>query len=67
MLTTCPECRTTFRVSQPQLEARRGLVRCGSCRAVFNAYDTLLPEFQAPDAAKPGPAPGTPAARCRRH
>lgn len=48
MLTTCPECQTTFRLSHAQLEARRGLVRCGYCRAVFNAYDTLLPEFETP-------------------
>ncbi len=45
MQTTCPECRTTFRVSQEQLGVRRGLVRCGHCGAVFNAYDTLLPEL----------------------
>jgi len=48
MLTTCPECQTTFRVAHDQLESRRGLVRCGFCRAVFNAYDTLLPEFDTP-------------------
>jgi predicted Zn finger-like uncharacterized protein len=48
MLTTCPECRTTFRLTQAQLDARRGLVRCGTCRAVFNAYDALLPEFESP-------------------
>jgi len=48
MQTTCPECRTTFRVSQDHLGARRGLVRCGHCNAVFNAYDTLLPELEAP-------------------
>lgn len=48
MQTTCPECRTTFRVSQDHLGARRGLVRCGSCNAVFNAYDTLLPELESP-------------------
>jgi len=48
MQTTCPECRTTFRVSQEHLGARRGLVRCGSCQAVFNAYDTLLPELETP-------------------
>lgn len=48
MQTTCPECRTTFRVSQDQLGARRGLVRCGTCNAVFNAYDTLLPELESP-------------------
>lgn len=48
MLTTCPECRTTFRVGQEQLDDKRGLVRCGHCAAVFNAYDTLLPELSAP-------------------
>jgi predicted Zn finger-like uncharacterized protein len=51
MQTTCPECRTTFRVSQDHLGARRGLVRCGHCNAVFNAYDTLLPELEEPPAA----------------
>lgn len=61
MLSTCPECRTTFRVGQEQLDAKRGLVRCGRCRAVFNAYDTLLPELEAPPAeAEDGiPAPLT--------
>ncbi len=48
MQTTCPECSTTFRVSQDHLGARRGLVRCGTCNAVFNAYDTLLPELEPP-------------------
>lgn len=48
MLTSCPECRTTFRVGQEQLDAKRGLVRCGHCNAVFNAYDSLLPELSAP-------------------
>lgn len=46
MQTTCPECGTAFRVNQEQLGLRRGLVRCGHCRAVFNAYDTLLPELE---------------------
>jgi len=48
MQTTCPECSTTFRVNQDHLGARRGLVRCGTCNAVFNAYDTLLPELESP-------------------
>ncbi len=51
MQTSCPECRTTFRVSQEQLGLRRGLVRCGHCNAVFNAYDTLLPELEEPPIA----------------
>ena len=64
MLTTCPECRTTFRVVNEQLEAKRGLVRCGYCHAVFNAYDTLLPEFHTLDdeshAAVGEPVPANP-------
>jgi predicted Zn finger-like uncharacterized protein len=60
MLTTCPECRTTFRVAHDQLESRRGLVRCGYCRAVFNAYDTLLPEFEAPTRAEANEIPALP-------
>ncbi len=55
MRTSCPECRTTFRVSQAQLALRRGLVRCGQCNAVFNAYDTLLPELAEPPGTLPEP------------
>lgn len=47
MQTTCPECRTTYRIAQAQLSLRRGLVRCGHCNAVFNAYDSLLPDLGA--------------------
>ncbi len=49
MLTTCPECRTAFRVTQEQLGARRGMVRCGRCTAVFNAYDNLQAEIETPE------------------
>lgn len=55
MLTACPECRTTFRVGQAQLDAKRGLVRCGHCNAVFNAYDALLPEIAIPPAEEAEP------------
>lgn len=59
MHTTCPECGTTFRVYQAQLGLRRGLVRCGHCNAVFNAYDTLQPELQEalPEQVSPGTDP----------
>ena len=39
--TTCPMCRTTFRVSPVQLAARAGEVRCGQCGAVFNGLEML--------------------------
>jgi len=48
MLTTCPECATTFRIGHEQLDARQGMVRCGRCNAVFNAYDALRAEIEAP-------------------
>lgn len=54
MLTSCPECKTTFRLTQEQLSQRRGLVRCGRCKAVFNAYHTLLPDLVEPvEASEP--------------
>jgi Protein of unknown function (DUF3426). len=40
--TRCPECQTTFRVTEQQLALRDGQVRCGRCRTVFNAYSTLV-------------------------
>jgi predicted Zn finger-like uncharacterized protein len=42
--TCCPSCQTIFRVSPEQLGLRAGKVRCGKCRAVFNAIDRLLDE-----------------------
>ena len=42
MNTCCPNCQTIFRVTPEQLRARAGKVRCGNCRAVFNAIDRLL-------------------------
>jgi predicted Zn finger-like uncharacterized protein len=57
MLTSCPECRTAFRVTQEQLGVRRGMVRCGRCSAVFNAYDNLQAELEAPSQADLDAAP----------
>ena len=56
MLTSCPECRTTFRVTQEHLGLRRGLVRCGHCGVVFNAYDSLLAELVVPPPEPDRPA-----------
>ena len=42
MITRCPACSTTFRVTPEQLKALHGKVRCGQCQHVFNALDTLL-------------------------
>lgn len=42
LVTLCPECSTTFRVTAEQLEAHSGDVRCGQCQHVFNSFATLI-------------------------
>ncbi len=53
--TTCPQCNTIFRVNPEQLAARRGQVRCGRCRHVFNGYETVSvgPDLQEAELAPP--------------
>lgn len=41
LATTCPQCKTSFRVVPDQLKLRRGFVRCGRCRNVFAGIDHL--------------------------
>jgi len=36
--TRCPDCDTTFRVTDDALQKANGQVRCGRCASVFNAY-----------------------------
>ncbi len=40
--TRCPGCGTVFRVTPAQLALREGQVRCGHCRAVFDANDHFV-------------------------
>ncbi len=66
MLTRCPTCSTAFRVTPEQLKARAGKVRCGHCKAVFNALESLQDTPPAAGAAEssaaapPESAPPTP-------
>lgn len=53
--TRCPGCGTVFRVTAGQLALREGQVRCGHCRAVFDANDQVV-ALDAPrsdDAGRP--------------
>jgi predicted Zn finger-like uncharacterized protein len=50
LVTKCAACGTTFRVTQPQLEAHGGKVRCGTCKTVFDGRQGLL--------VLPEPVPG---------
>jgi len=51
MITRCPGCSTSFRVTPEQLQAVHGKVRCGQCQHVFNAIDTLLDMAAEPNGA----------------
>ena len=42
LITICPHCSTTFRVSSEQLHSHNGDVRCGQCDEVFNGFATLV-------------------------
>lgn len=54
MVTRCPKCATSFRITSAQLQSAKGAVRCGSCLHIFKAQDHLI--GGAPKAATPPPA-----------
>jgi predicted Zn finger-like uncharacterized protein len=56
LFTRCPECETTFRVTDDTLKKAHGQVRCGRCASVFNAYAELRdPNAKSFDRAEPPP------------
>lgn len=44
MLTQCPNCQTTFRVTSEILRVAHGQVRCGRCHTQFDALERLIEE-----------------------
>ena len=61
LATTCPTCKTSFRVVADQLKLRRGLVRCGACHGVFSGVENLRHiGDSAAGAAARQPVPETP-------
>lgn len=52
-ITQCPECSTRFKVSEEQLGAHDGLVRCGRCHEVFNAREYMQEEEPSPQLSLP--------------
>src|SRR5262252_5281562 len=60
LLTRCPDCDTTFRVTDDALKKANGQVRCGRCASVFNAYaerrDAPDERRDAPDEPAEAPA-----------
>jgi len=48
LITTCPDCSTTFKISVGILEKAGGQVRCGRCATIFDA-NVNLREFEHPE------------------
>ena len=61
MMTRCPNCGTAFRVTEQQLGAREGRVRCGRCDTQFDANATLSsdPVTRPPREKSPPPISGS--------
>lgn len=60
LATTCPQCKTSFKVVPDQLKLRRGMVRCGVCQQVFSGIDFLrYVDDNARLAPEPPPARAT--------
>lgn len=59
MLTQCPNCETTFRVTSEILRVAQGQVRCGRCQTQFDALQRLIEERapSTPEPIQPRPAP----------
>ncbi len=49
MNTQCPRCRSVFRITQAQLDAANGRVRCSRCHRVFDARTRLQKELPLSD------------------
>src|SRR5262245_52700045 len=62
LFTRCPDCETTFRVSDDALKKANGQVRCGRCASVFNAYAERRDSPVEPDASAEGPLLSSPSA-----
>ena len=73
LYTHCPECETTFRISDSALQQADGRVRCGRCSHIFDARASLTdrisdaelaepPVTSAPDAENPVTSAPAPAA-----
>ncbi len=56
LATVCPHCKTTFRVASDQLKLRGGIVRCGTCREIFDGNATLV-DLDAPPPKVAAPEP----------
>ena len=60
LATKCPHCNTIFRVAADQLKLRGGIVRCGTCREVFDGNAALVDPAAASPFLTSGPGAAAP-------
>lgn len=60
LATKCPHCNTIFRVAADQLKLRGGIVRCGTCREVFDGNAALVDPAAASPFLTSGPGTAVP-------
>lgn len=53
MQTQCPHCETRFRVTESQVTAADGFVRCSVCEEVFNAFEVAEQDEHQPSLLRP--------------
>ena len=60
LATKCPHCNTIFLVAADQLKLRGGIVRCGTCREVFDGNAALVDPAAASPFLTSGPGTAAP-------
>ncbi len=59
METCCPHCRSHYRITDNQLQAALGSVKCGQCGMIFNALQSLKSyDGELPVSYQASPIPG---------
>jgi predicted Zn finger-like uncharacterized protein len=51
--TLCPHCDTRFKITEAQLDAPNGMVRCGFCKRVFDARPNFISDLPDPQLELP--------------
>ena len=59
-LTQCPHCKASFKVSEDQISAANGRVRCGACMNIFDAIAYSISKVESSSAQEETPSSDTP-------
>lgn len=57
LITRCPYCETSFRVTEAHLKAANGAVRCGACLLVFPASQHMVDPYSHDQESTLSPSP----------